>query len=383
MTSSAAIPQPVSAGPERSKPGVINPSPVIRSREFVLTGTMRPGEPVAAVFRRLAADLRERQAEILSLMIYGAVAQPAEIGRAMHEELGETNWPVTWVEGASCDGAMLAGVQAFAISGSPVTRIRMGRRIVGSVFEDEGARHCLLGGLGPVATALHPPAQVQQMFANLELALEFAGFTLADVVRTWFYNEDILSWYGEFNRVRSAHYAGVRWRTGSLPASTGIGAHNPGGAAVQVALWAVQPLGTASCAREVGSPLQCPAPAYGSSFSRAMEITSGGFRRLLISGTAGIHPDGRTAWIGDARKQVNLTMEVVAAILQSRGLGYGDVTRATAYYRHAADRRHFAAWLAGHDLRSMPVVDTHSAICRDDLLFEIELDAVSPSRSMD
>ncbi|MSU25431.1 MAG: hypothetical protein EXS32_16620 [Opitutus sp.] len=37
--------------------------------------------------------------------------------------------------------------------------------------------------------------------------------------------------------------------------------------------------------------------------------------------------------------------------------------------------RYFNEWRAERDLQSMPVVNTHGVICRDDLLFEIELDA--------
>jgi enamine deaminase RidA (YjgF/YER057c/UK114 family) len=343
--------------------------------EFVLTEVMHAGEPVTEVFRRLAGNLSAQEAELLSVMVYGSLAARGEIDRAMQAALGEAQWPVTWIEGASCDGAPLAGVQAFAVRGRPVTRVRLGNRIVGSVYEDDTARHCLLGGLGPTARSLGAPAQVQQTFGNLEWALDQAGFELADVVRTWFYNDDILSWYGDFNRVRSAHYAGVNFRTSSLPASTGIGAGNADGAALTVAAWAVRPIAPSAQAREIGSPLQCPAPAYGSSFSRAMEINSGGWQRLLVSGTASIHPGGKTAWIGDARKQVDLTLEVIAAILQSRGMDFGDVTRATAYYRDPGFVRHFADWCAERDLQSMPVVNTHCVICRDDLLFELELDA--------
>lgn len=340
---------------------------------------MTAGEPVTAVFERLAVDLAARKAELLSLMIYGRVGARDEIDRAMRAMLGETQWPVTWIEGASCEEAPLAGVQAFAVSGRPVTRVRLGDRIVGSIYEDGGARHCLLGGLGPTALTLGAPAQVQQMFGNLEWALDQAGFELSDVIRTWFFNDDILAWYGDFNRVRSAHYANVKWRTGSLPASTGIGARNIEGAALVVAAWAMRPLDGAARAREVGSPLQCPAPAYGSAFSRAMEIDSGGWRRLLVSGTASIYPDGRTAWVGDAEQQVDLTMEVVAAILKSRGMTFRDVTRATAYFRHPLFKAYFDAWLAARELCQMPVVPTHSMICRDDLLFEIELDAAVAS----
>lgn len=365
------------AVPAQTEPEYANGTGV-HGCEFVLTETMAPDEPVEVLFARLIRRLQERQAVLLGLMIYGSVDRCEIVEAAMRLELGEPEWPVTWVEGASCNGALLAGVQAFAVSGRPVERIRIGHRVVGSVLEDETARHCLLGGLGPVALALEPRAQVQQMFGNLELALERAGLALGDVVRTWFYNADILAWYPEFNRVRSAYYAGVKWRAGSLPASTGIGARNPSGAAVQVALWAVRPLvaDSISPAREIGSPLQCPAPAYGSSFSRAMEVESGGWRRLQISGTASIHPDGRTAWVDDPRRQLDLTMAVVEAILQSRRMGFSDVTRATVYLRHPQHAELFRAWQVGRDLPALPVVVTHSVVCRDDLLFEIEVDAV-------
>ncbi|MEI6466064.1 MAG: hypothetical protein WCQ89_15170 [Verrucomicrobiota bacterium] len=346
------------------------------SPEFVITEQPRPGEPALAVFQRLAGQLMAGKADLLSLMVYGSVAARDEIERAMNEALGPTHWPVTWFEGESCTGGTLAGVQAFALSGRPVQRIRIGHRVVASVFADSGARHCLLGGLGPNTNVLLPPAQVQQMFANLECALDLAGFELRDVVRTWFYNEDILAWYGEFNRVRTALYSGVNWRTGSLPASTGIGGRNPAGSALVVGAWAVRPLDAVSQAREIGSPLQCPAPAYGSAFSRAMEITSGGWRRLTISGTASIHPGGKTAWVGNPKKQIDLTMEVVGAILQSRGLTFRDVNRGTAYYRAAEYLPFFEEWCAERDLGAMPVVQTHSVVCRDDLLFEIEVDAV-------
>jgi enamine deaminase RidA (YjgF/YER057c/UK114 family) len=344
--------------------------------EFVVTESPKPGEPVVAVFQRLAGKLADRKAEILSLMIYGSLAARSEIDRAMHATLGATQWPVTWIEGASCDAAPLAGVQAFALSGQPITRVRLNHRVVGSVFEDRGARHCLLGGLGPTALTLGAPAQVQQTFGNLEWALDQAGFELGDVVRTWFYNDDILSWYADFNRVRSAHYAGVNWRSGSLPASTGIGARNADGAALTVGAWAMRPMACGASAREIGSPLQCPAPAYGSAFSRAMELNSGGWRRLFVSGTASIFPGGKTAWADDPKKQVDLTMEVVAAILQSRGMMFRDVTRGTAYFKDPSFKPHFDAWLDARDLRDLPVVSTHSVVCRDDLLFEIELDAL-------
>jgi enamine deaminase RidA (YjgF/YER057c/UK114 family) len=121
--------------------------------------------------------------------------------------------------------------------------------------------------------------------------------------------------------------------------------------------------------------LQCPAPAYGSSFSRAIELSSQSGRRLLLSGTASIAPGGQTLWPGAARQQVAQTMQVVEAILGSRGFGFSDLTRATAYFKRRADARVFTEWCGAHGLRLQPVTLAQCDICRDDLLFELEADA--------
>lgn len=351
-------------------------------RESCLTEFPRGGEAPVEVFRRLDGRVRASSGVLMALFVYGAVGRVAESEEALRQGFGELSFPVTWVQGAACDGEALAGVQAIVWWGGQVERIQLGRQVIGTVGDDGVARHCWLGGVGPQTLALGAPAQTQQMFGAAELALDLAGFELRDVVRTWFYNDNILAWYGDFNRVRTAHYAPVKWRSGSLPASTGIGARNRAGAALSVGFRAWRPKPNTAAAgaapSEIASPLQCPAPRYGSSFSRAMEVAIGsGGRWLTISGTASIHPDGSTAWLGDARRQVDLTMDVVAAILHSRDMAWRHVTRATAYYRHAADVRHFAAWQAEHAQGALPVVNTASVVCRDDLLFEIEVDAVA------
>jgi enamine deaminase RidA (YjgF/YER057c/UK114 family) len=101
-----------------------------------------------------------------------------------------------------------------------------------------------------------------------------------------------------------------------------------------------------------------------------------GYRQILVSGTASIEPGGRTAHVSDVRAQIELSMQVVEAILASRGMAFADVSRATAYFKSPADTPVFDAWLARHELSAMPMVRTGCDICRDDLLFEIELDAI-------
>jgi enamine deaminase RidA (YjgF/YER057c/UK114 family) len=341
-----------------------------------------PGEGLMEMFKRLALTLKEADAVLVNLMIFGSNSAHAAAEEAMRRVFGRIDWPVTWVEGSAGDDHPIAGMQAFGFGGGEATPIALHGRVAGCVFEEGGIRHCLLGGLAPETLSASRPDQFRQMLGNLEAALEHAGFSLGDIVRTWFHLDDLLSWYSAFNQARTEAYSRIRFRTGSLPASTGVSGRNPYGAALVAGAWAMRPLQAAVRIAEVASPLQCPAPAYGSSFSRAMEITSLRGRRLLISGTASIAPGGETLWAGNLRQQINLTMEVVAAILASRGFRYADIDRATAYFKNRADIPAFAAWCAEQGAGSMPFVAAQCGICRDDLLFELEADAWSPKAAL-
>ncbi|HZP59946.1 MAG TPA: hypothetical protein VFB27_06435 [Opitutaceae bacterium] len=347
--------------------------------ERVITVVPRAGETLADVVRHLAKELRECEAVIGLMMVYGAVAARDQLEGLLVYELGPVDWPVLYVEGAGCANPVLAGIQVFALDRrEPLQRIMRHERVVGTVFCDDDARHCLLGGLAPADPTAARPEQAQNFFEAAQDALQHGGFAYGDLARTWFYNDDILAWYGDFNRVRTAFYARQAFHSGSVPASTGIRGRNPHRTALTFAGWAVIPTGGRAAVREVASPLQGPAPAYGSSFSRAMEIISGGWKRLLISGTASIAPDGKTLWAGDTRKQIDQTMAVVEAILRSRKMTLGDTTRATAYFKHAGEAGLFTEWCAARALGRLPVVAVHADICRADLQFEIELDAAVP-----
>jgi enamine deaminase RidA (YjgF/YER057c/UK114 family) len=349
--------------------------PAVKTGEFIsLTLQPRPGEGIQGLCRRLAMRLRERAATPLHLLVFGKVSANAATIDALQKMFGRMDWPTTWVAGAACDGGPIAGIQIQAFTGN-VERITFGGRVVGSVFTDGGAGQCLVGGLTPADKTLSRAEQTRRTLEDLQMIFARAGFDLADTVRTWFFLEDILSWYDDFNHARTKIYSGVKFRTGSLPASTGVGAKNPAGAALALAAWAFRPFEKNSRAEEVASPLQCPAPAYGSSFSRALEMTTNAGRRLHISGTASIAPGGTTLWVGDVCKQVELTMDVVEAMLRTRGFTFADLTRATAYFRHLTDAGVFAEWLAANRLANLPVVATQCDVCRDDLLFELEAEA--------
>lgn len=360
-------------------PSLLPVSPTIRPRlsttEFVVTIAASPRESVESVFSRLATELKHREGTLLALFVYGDLAGREQAYRTARRYLGAIDWPVLWVEGASCNGAVVAGIQAFAVHGGEVERVLVKGRVVGTIFGDGEARHCLLAGIGPDRTDTSCDVQTRETFENLQIALDRAGFDFGDIARTWFYNHRLLDWYDDFNRVRTAFYSRRPFRSGSLPASTGVEGSNPLGAALTMAAWAMRPVAGAARATEIGSPLQCPAPQYGSSFSRAMEIESAGRRRLLISGTASISPDGRSIWPNDIANQVATTMDVVAAMLTAEGLGFAEIERATAYFKYPLDAAAFEDWQRIRGL-ALPVIYVHCDICRDDLLFEIEVDGV-------
>ena len=297
----------------------------------------------------------------------GATIVAEEVFGGVPTSTGKTAWPVTWL----CVNPKLTGVQIHAVQGVPVDRIEKAGRVVGSVFADGSARHCRLGGLHPVAAGAGPAEEAQVTFELLAAALREAGMTFANVARTWFYLDHILNWYGEFNQVRDKFFRDHKVFDSLVPASTGIGSANGGGRALVAGAYAV----TGGQLTAVPSPLQCPALQYGSSFSRAVEWQMPEHRRLWVSGTASIAPAGQTVHVGDVAGQIDLTMQVVAAILESRGLGWGAVSRAIAYVRAETTAQRFQEYQGAHGLTNLPVVTTENVICRDDLLFEIEVDA--------
>jgi enamine deaminase RidA (YjgF/YER057c/UK114 family) len=236
-----------------------------------------------------------------------------------------------------------------------------------------------LSGLLPADISRSRAAQARSVFERMEAALQDEGMTFAHVIRTWFHLDAILDWYDEFNAVRNKFFKERNVFDGIVPASTGVGIPNPHGAALVAGLLAVKPRSSRVKVFAVPSPLQCPALEYGSSFNRAVEVHVPGRRHLYISGTASIDRDGHSAHAGDVRGQIELTMNVVRAILASRRMDFANATRVAAYIRHTHDAPVFDAWLADHGLQAWPVSIAPATICRAELHFEIELDAVSPA----
>jgi enamine deaminase RidA (YjgF/YER057c/UK114 family) len=343
-------------------------------QEHFITSVSQGDESAESLFERVAAAIRERNAQIISQDVFGIPADGGTNIQALKDALGGVDAPVMWLENGR--DRSLCGLHVWAVSGTPVRSLELDGRIVGSVFEDDCGQYCRLGGLLPEDATRPRAGQAADILAQMDAVLRSNGMDFSCVLRTWFYNHDILDWYDHFNEVRNAFFCQKELFDRWLPASTGIGGRNAAGTALTGGLLAFRPTNPDIRAAAVPSPLQDSATEYGSSFSRAVELSLADHKRLYISGTASIDPAGETAHVGDPQAQVKLTMEVVCAILESRGMDWANVQRALAYFKHAEDAPILETYRVQNKLPRFPVVLVENDICRDELLFEIEVDAI-------
>lgn len=330
-----------------------------------------------SMFDHVAEFVHAHDARIVSQFVFGGCGFHGDGIAEIERASGVIDWPVTWMQGDGCSGADLSGTQLCAVGGVPVKSLEYEQEAVGMYFEDAYAEYCILGDVRPSNISVSREAQSRETFEKMERILATVGMDFSHVVRTWLYLDRLLEWYGPFNRVRTQFFEERGIFDRLVPASTGIGMRNPAGAALITDAFAVKPKDTSITIEEVKSPLQCAAAEYKSSFSRAVEIGYPDYRRLMISGTASITPDGRTAHLDDTKAQITLTMDVVQEILKSRDMDWEDTTRAICYFKNMQEAPLYTQYCHENNLPKFPVALAHADVCRDDLLFEIELDTVA------
>jgi enamine deaminase RidA (YjgF/YER057c/UK114 family) len=281
-----------------------------------------------------------------------------------------------WLQGDACSDGTMHSLQAVAVSGLELTPLRLNGRDIGFTYEDPNGRYCRLSGIIPQDVGASRMEQTRSAFETACAALNANGFEFTDTIRTWIYLDRLLEWYGDFNTVRTQYFNETGIFDHMVPASTGIGACNPFGAAITMDVLAVQPKNDLLKIQEIVSPLQNPALDYKSAFSRAIELACPTHRSVLISGTASIDPGGKTVYLDDPEKQIRLTMDVIKAILESRGMGWGDLFRGIAYFKNMDFLPIYRRIAEELGISRFPLAVSHADVCRRDLLFEIEVDAV-------
>jgi enamine deaminase RidA (YjgF/YER057c/UK114 family) len=358
---------------------IINPTNSLQIVEFPHDGVkayyitaQATEDNMHEVFDHVAAEMAERNAKIAFQYLFG--------GRKFYPKavsaIEKLDWPLTLLHGDACSGATITGTQFIALSGAELNPVMDGDRKVGNWYDTDDARYCLLGDIRADDLSLGREEQARCVFEKMESLLKQADMEFTDIARTWIYLNNLLEWYDEFNAVRTQFFKERGTFEKMVPASTGIGAGSAAGEEMVCALLAIKPKHDGVKIFAVPSPLQCPALDYKSSFARAVEIDQPGSRLLTISGTASIEPGGKTVHLDDCKKQIELTMEVVHEILKSRDMDWEDTSRAIAYFKDISEAPLLEQYCVEHNLPELPVAISHADVCRHDLLFEIELDAV-------
>jgi enamine deaminase RidA (YjgF/YER057c/UK114 family) len=119
-----------------------------------------------------------------------------------------------------------------------------------------------------------------------------------------------------------------------------------------------------------------------SSFSRALTLEFGGYKILLISGTASVNEEGKPEYIGDFKAQVWRTYRNITTLLTAAGMTWHDVVRTTNYLRDIERdydefnkiRTSFYNWLKLDPLPASTGIQAR--LCWETLLYEIEVYAV-------
>ncbi len=119
-----------------------------------------------------------------------------------------------------------------------------------------------------------------------------------------------------------------------------------------------------------------------SSFTRALRLEFGGYKILLVSGTASVNEGGKAEHIGDFRAQTWRTYLNITNLLAAENMTWHDVVRTTNYLRDIERdyedfnriRTTFFRWM---NLDPLPAsTGIQARLCWESLLVEIEAYAV-------
>jgi enamine deaminase RidA (YjgF/YER057c/UK114 family) len=352
-----------------------------------------------AAYGEIARVLQDQGLTVVHERLFGSLSvQPAALAArtaALKANHLPADGPITYIQGHPPWGEGFAGAIIQAVScRNPhdlVWTMRDQGNPVGRGWRRRGATFLLLQniqGLGLGPQGVNPPCiQTRRMLQRAARLLETQGASYRDVVRTWFYLSDILAWYPEFNRSRTAIYGQFGILPGQdhgrlkLPASTGIGGELPTGAAGALDLLALAgPPESRPRIRQLSHPGQPEAFTYGSAFSRGALIEGPDISLIQVSGTAAIDTQGQSLYPDDIRAQIDCTLDKIAALIGPEGATLADIAAASVFVKRPEDALIYQERAAARGLANLPAVIMVADVCREELLFEMDAEvAFDPS----
>ena len=346
------------------------------------SGGAAPRQEAVALYEQLAEVVAERGIQPVQEKIYGPIAEREPVlaaRQAVLRHAGLEDLPCTYIDGRPGLTREITGLQLWGIvpkpGGGVTVATRYGDSATGRVIRggDFEILHLspLVGGQGTGV------GQADAMFRQAARALHEYGYSYRNVVRTWIYLDQILTWYDDFNRARTAFHTdeGLDGRIDGAPFPASTAIQGRGGAeACRMDLLAVRPRDGASVDTRpvLGSRRQPDAFLYGSGFARAMSLGIEGRRTLYVSGTASIDLEGRTAHPGDREGQARETLRSIEALLDEQGGRLRDIAAGTLFHKDEETLVAYRAIAQRLGWADLPLIPVRSDVCRPELLIEIE-----------
>jgi len=368
--------------------------------EFYLVATAQESSTLktAEAYAAIAAELNRKKLAIVHERIFGSLAEEPAVRAARADALASAGitpeTPLTCIEGSPEYSDGLDGIIIHAVAcqnPDDVWTLHDGHVACGRGWRRGDATFLILQNIhgkqnGPESVNT-PPIQTLHMLERAEHILSQQGACFQDVIRTWFYLDDILGWYDEFNKVRSAQYRKFDIMPGPdrelmLPASTGIRGSNLNGSSGVLDLFAViGPPAARPEIKKLSSSTQKDAFCYGSAFSRGALIQNGDVSTFQISGTAAIDKQGMSLYPDDIRSQISCTLDKTEELLDQVGGSLADICAATVFVKRLGFIPVFWEIAAARGLDNFPAVCIVADICREELLFEIDAEAAIRRRT--
>ena len=354
----------------------------------VFNGDGKESDVIEACYGDIGQVLTSYDMRIVQERIFGRLSGLRDIVGARDSGLTPANSavsPPAIIEGAPVHDGPCAGILIRAVPKTAACPIEVGGDVFGASWRWGESQWVVLPKMTmpPRSEISDPALETEQMLSTCEQVLATVGFTFQDVFRTWFYLDDILSWYDRFNVGRTGKYQSWEMTPTKerpalkLPASTGIGVRNGDNGAGLLGLLAMR---GATPIEQMSNPGQKDAFEYGSSFSRGALLSFDRGNILELSGTASIDETGATAYLGDPGRQIECTLDKIATLIGTRDFALTDLAGGAAFLKDRADYPVLVDALERRGLLDLPLIPMQAEVCRDELLFEIDGEFVQFSR---
>lgn len=351
-----------------------------------------PIDTAGSIYEKITEILADAQAQIVHERIFGNTEIYENLLRIRNQKVRhrfpEDPGLATYIEGKSCYGNKLAGIQLRGFRPSKpeetIRIIREDNNPRGRMWNRNGAKFLQLQSLhGANSTnEQNRRKQAETMFHKAEALLRAEGASFRDVVRTWIYVENILDWYNEFNSARNTCFTDFGLLQNGdlnhaeeifLPASTGIEGKNPKGVPTIMDLLAItQRANTGVQIQPLYGTRQRSPYRYGSAFSRAMRVLEPEEKWIFVSGTASINEKGGIVHNSDLSSQVEHTTKVVNSLIRPEDASFSDLCEATVFLKRKSDFAIYRETAESLGLSNIPAVYLVADVCWNELLFELD-----------